>query len=214
MRHLPTLFLLLFIPLNAWAQGDAASSYVQQAGVNLPFLRASLAPSYSFSHNGTYLADTLGFREGTLVYEGKEYPGLLLDLNAVEQHVLIQLPHSPVSLDLGQEQIDAFSRGDISYVNLKAKGYDTQTGFFELMDQGKGSLYRKITKTLKHLPSLDMTAERSIGYDDPHYKRLLADYFEYGEVWYLIREDGSAQRLRSKGQIKKARQYVHSHETH
>lgn len=214
MKRLTSLLTILFISLQAWAQEDAAASYVRQAGMNLPFLRASLAPSYSFPFNGTYLIDTLGFKEGALVYEGKEYPGLLLNLDAVEQHVLVQLPGSPVSLDLGQKQVESFSRAGITYVNLNALGYDTQKGFYEKVDQGRGAVYRKITKSLKHLSTLEVTAEHSIGYEDPHYRRLLSDYFEYAEVWYLIREDNSVQRLRTKGQIRKAHQYIHAHETH
>lgn len=212
MKKASILILLLFSFLRAGAQGDAAS-YVREAGVNLPFFRTALAPSYSFSYNGTPMVDTLGFHEGTLVYEGKDYPGLQLNLDAVEQHVLVQLPHSPVVLDVGQESIESFSRGNAIYVNLGRMGLKVQPGFYEQMALGKGGLYRKINKSLKHLSTLEVSAERLIGYEDPHYRRLVTDYFEYSEVWYLVREDGSVRRLRNKRQIQNAYQYVQTHET-
>lgn len=212
MKKLPLLFLLLFLPLHVLAQ-DAAASYVREAGVNIPFLRAALAPAYPFLYNGTPRADTLGFREGALVYAGKKYPGLMLDLDAVEQHVLVQLPGSPVVLDVGQKQIGSFSRGDVVYVNLLAMGLNVQPGFYEQMEQGRGTIYRKVSKTLRHLSTLEVSARGLIGYEDPHYRPLLLDYFEYAEVWYLIREDGGVQRLRNKRQINKAYQYIQRHET-
>ena len=204
------LLLCLFLTVSGTMRAQEELRYIEDAGIQLPLFRASIAAPYDFPHNGTYLVDTLGFVEGVLVFDGKVYPGLLLNLDSHAQHVLVRHKSTTIAMDLGRDSISEFTRGNKKYVNLEAAGYNVPAGFYEVIEEGRGTLDRKTERILRHLSSRDISAERYIGYDDPHYKRYLPDYFEYRETWYLVREDGSVQRLRRKKQIQKAQQYVRS----
>ena len=171
------------------------------------------APNGNY-YNGTYLADTLGFLPGTICFEGKTYENLSFDLDAVLQHVLMQREGSPIILDLGQERVSSFTRGSKTYVNLPALGYDVPAGFYERVAEGRGVIYKRVSKTLYHLTDLNHDARGFIGYDDPNYRSNLFDYYQLKELWYWIQEDGTVQRLKSKRKIKTALQAVQAHETH
>ena len=189
-------------------------SYARAAGEDMPILRSRVADNYGNRYNGTYLADTLGFLPGHICLEGKTYHNLSLNLDAVLQHVLLRQGGIPYVLDLGLERIQSFTRGSKTYVNLPSLGYSLPDGFYEIMAEGRGAVYKRVSKELHHLTDLNHDARRSIGYDDPDYRPDLFEYFEHKESWYWIREDGSVQRLRSRRKIRNALQTVQNHETH
>lgn len=189
-------------------------TYARAAGPDMPLLRSRVADSYGNYFNGTYLADTLGFLPGKLCFEGKTYENLLLNLDAVLQHVLLQQEGSPIILDLGLERVQSFTRGDKTYVNLPSMGYSLPMGFYELMAQGRGAVYKRVNKVFSHLVDLNHDAKAFIGYDDPYYRSDIFDYYQHKEYWYWIKEDGTIQRLRNKRKIRSAIQTVQGHETH
>lgn len=218
MKHITilltaTLFSLTPGFLRAQEFSDY-ETYARAAGEDMPLLRSRVADSYGNYFNGTYLSDTLGFLPGSLCFEGKTYENLLLDLDAVLQHVLLQQEGSPIILDLGLERVQSFTRGNKTYVNLPSRGYSVPEGFYELMAQGRGAVYKRVSKLLCHLGDLNHDARGYIGYDDPGYRSNLFDYYQHKESWYWIKEDGAVQRLRSKRRIRNAIQSVQSHETH
>ena len=218
VKHLTTfLGAILAFLVSGVVQAQEVSdyeAYARAAGPDIPLFRSRVADNYGNYYNGTYLADTLGFLPGTICFEGKIYENLSFDLDAVLQHVLMQRESSPIILDLGQERVSSFTRGSKTYVNLPALGYDVPAGFYERVAEGRGVIYKRVSKTLYHLTDLNHDARGFIGYDDPNYRSNLFDYYQLKELWYWIQEDGTVQRLKSKRKIKTALQAVQAHETH
>ena len=206
--------LLLSAPGLLRAQDADYQTYAQAAGVDLPLFRARVADVYGNNFNGTYLVDTLGFLPGEVRFEGKTYQNLSFHLDAVLQHVLMQQEGSPIILDLGLERVEYFTRGSRTYVNLASRGHDVPAGFYEKVADGRGTVYKRVDKSLNHLMDLSRDASTYIGYDDPHYRHNLLNYFQYKESWYWVKEDGTVQRLRSKRKVRSAIQSVRAHETH
>lgn len=196
------------------AQEADYQAYTRAAGVDLPLFRARVADVYGNNFNGTYLVDTLGFLPGEIRFEGKTYQNLSFHLDAVLQHVLMQQEGSPIILDLGLERVEYFTRGGRTFVNLRAQGYDVPAGFYEKEAEGRGAVYKRVDKSLNHLMDFNRDASTYIGYDDPHYRHNLLNYFQYKESWYWIKEDGTFQRLRNKRKVRSAIQSVRAHETH
>lgn len=214
-NSLITVILLLGMPVFLRAQEVSDyETYERAAGTDMPLLRSRVADFYGNYFNGTYLADTLGFLPGKICFEGKTYENLSLNLDAVLQHVLLQMEDSPIILDLGRERVQSFTRGSKTYVNLPSLGYDLPAGFYELMAQGSGAVYKRVSKLLCHLGDLNHDARGYIGYDDPGYRSNLFDYYQHKESWYWIKEDGAVQHLRSKRKIRAAIQTVQAYETH
>ena len=209
------IFLLTLLPLSLSAQeNEDYKDYAHAAGSGLPLYRARVADVYPHRYNGTYLIDNQGFLPGDLCYEGKTYSGLLLQVDAFTQHVLVRQEGSPIVLDLGRDQIDWFTRGGGKFINLPAMGCDVPEGFYEEMETGRGAVYRRVDKLLRTLPDVNASAREYIGYPDPDYKQGLLDYYERKETWYQVREDGTVRRLRGKRSINKAMQYVRSQVAH
>lgn len=176
--------------------------YTAAAGIEAPVYRTRLAQTYEFPFNGTYRADTLGFLNGTLWYGGKRYDHMLLDIDARQQHLLVQYPGSPVVFDFGQERVERFDRGGIPYINLRAAGLNVPEGFFEEICTGRGTVYRLMGKVIQQIqPGAPMA---DIGYDDPHYRHEVLDYFSPKETWILLREDGSIFPLKRRNDFYKA----------
>lgn len=218
MKHakiLITAILVSLAPVSLQAQGlTDYEIYARAAGPDMPLFRSRVADVYGYNFNGTYLADTLGFLPGKLCFEGKTYENLSLDLDAVLQHVLLQQEDSPIILDLGQERVQSFTRGSKTYVNLPSMGYALPAGFYEVMAEGRGVVYKRVNKVLSHLTDLNHDARGYIGYDDPNYRSGLFDYYQIKEYWYWVKEDGTIQRLKSKRKIRNAIQSVQTYETH
>lgn len=218
MKHLTTFFVisLAFLASGVMKAQEVSDyeAYARAAGPDMPIFRSRLADSYGNYYNGTYLADTLGFLPGKICFDGKVYENLSFDLDAVLQHVLMQRQGSPIILDLGLERISSFSRGSKTYVNLPSLGYDVPAGFYEVVAQGQGTIFKRVSKTLYHLTDLNHDARGFIGYDDPNYRSNLFDYYQLKELWYWVREDGTVQRLKGKRKIKNTIQAVQAHETH
>ena len=211
------LTAVLFILVPGLLRSQEVSdyeTYAGAAGTDMPLFRSRVADSYGNYFNGTYFADTQGFLPGSICFEGKTYENLSLNLDAVLQHVLLRQEDSPIILDLGQDRIQSFTRGGKSYFNLPAQGYSLPAGFYELMAEGQGAVYKRVSKVLSHLTDLNHDARGYIGYDDPGYRSNLFDYYQYKESWYWIKEDGTIQRLKSKRRIRKALQSVLADETH
>ena len=211
---LTAIGLLLVPELLQAQQVSDYETYARAAGTDMPLLRSRVADSYGNYFNGTYLADTLGFLPGNICFEGKTYENLRLNLDAVLQHVLLQQEGSPIILDLGRDRVQAFTRGNKIYVNLPDMGYALPAGFYEVMAQGQGTVYKRVGKVFSHLVDLNHDARDFIGYDDPHYRSDIFDYYQHKEYWYWIKKDGTIQRLRNKRKIRNAIQTVQSHETH
>lgn len=211
---LTAIGLLLVPELLQAQQVSDYETYARAAGPDMPLLRSRVADSYGNYFNGTYLADTLGFLPGNISFEGKTYENLPLNLDAVLQHVLLQQEGSPIILDLGLERVQSFTRGDKTYVNLPSMGYSLPMGFYELMAQGHGAVYKRVNKVFSHLVDLNHDAKAFIGYDDPYYRSDIFDYYQHKEYWYWVKEDGTIQRLRNKRKIRSAIQTVQGHETH
>lgn len=214
MNFLRPFFLVLMLLSAPLLAQERAQDYVRAAGAGLPLYRARVADVYGNRFNGTYLIDNEGFLRGDLCYEGKVYPGILLNLDAVLQHVLVRLEGSSIMLDLGRDHIAWFTRDGRLYENLPARGYKLPDGFYEVVEEGRGGVYRRIDKILLRLPDPSGSARGYIGYDDPKYIDGLLDYYKWKESWYQIKEDGSVKRLRGKRSIQKAVQYVRSQPAH
>ena len=126
------LFLaLLVLPVSLMAQ--EYKDYAEAAGRDMPLYRAREAQVYSKPCNGTYLIDNKGFLSGDISIAGKVYEGILLNMDAVLHHVLVRQEGSPITLDLGREQIDWFTREGRRYINLS--GTALPEGFYEIVEE-------------------------------------------------------------------------------
>lgn len=197
------IFLLFLLPLSALAQGnDLLLDYHNESGSALPLYRGRLATKYSFSYNGVYTWDRAGFREGDLVYEGKLYKGLQMDINAHSQTLLVHVPESFSVVDLGSDGVDSFSLGNTVYRNLSAKGINVPKGFYKVVYEGKECIYERIDKEFRR--DINSKNDGSIGYKDPNFKEGVFEIFVQHRAFYHVDANGKAKKFSSlKALLKK-----------
>lgn len=175
-----------------------ATAYGQGSGGDvLPLLyRGKIAQQMAFRYNGTFFADPFGFQEGAVMYNGKLYSGVEVQLDAYRQQLCVRMSpaYSPVIPD--RDQVAWFRRGGSLFANLRYFGFEKATeGFFEVLYDGKSSVVvRQIRKILDSTPG-DKNGE-VIGYDDPDYDASVITYFRHEEHIYHISSDGTVTQLR------------------
>lgn len=128
-------FLLLScLPLRAQ---DDLSRFEKDAGALSTLFRGRLQKNTTFRYNGTFYLDTRTFRKGDVLYNGKYYTDVLLNLNASTQELVIRPEANSAGVILYRDQVAWFSIGNRRFVNLRYIGYnDAQEGYYEVIRDG------------------------------------------------------------------------------
>ena len=195
------LVVLVTCLVTFTAYSQTYEEYVSQAGENMLLYRGSQAVQYRKAHNGNPYWYSPEFKDGSLVYNGKEYFNVKLNIDAVAGQLLILHPNGVSQITLCRNLVDSFTIDGKEYYNLKKLGYDVQEGFFEKMLEADGgiSIYRRIDKILQddiryHNQG---SGDYEIGYYDPNYKRNVHPYF-YNKESFLVIQPGKILTARNK----------------
>lgn len=193
-------FLLIFtfclvssLCLCSYAQDNGYSegrSFQDEAGSAAAIFRGRQATRYNIVYEGTYFWYSPVFEQGRVMWDGKIYDGLSLNIDAITQEALVYPPNSAATVVMDRDHIDWLEMGGIRYVNLSKKGYPVPAGFYEVRYENEsGTVYRRLDKEV----SLDLSrAEIS------HH----ASYnFNTAESYYLER-DGKLDQLRRRRTVR------------
>lgn len=161
--------------------------------------RGRVATRYSFIYNGTPCWDTSGYSESELLFDGFVYKGVLLDIDACRQEVLVR--QTPASLPIAPERdlIGYFIKDGHVYVNLRYAGFkEAPEGFFQEMTDGRKVYYYQVVKAL-YSEVGDHNGPGGIGYDDPGYREGVTTYFYLTQHWYEYRAGTLVKLSKRKG---------------
>ncbi|MBQ8069441.1 MAG: hypothetical protein IJ202_01140 [Bacteroidales bacterium] len=199
-RHFPRNAIMLLLagmmamPAAAQDSKTDYDRYMEKAGVNLPALKTKRALRYNFAFNGTPYYTPDGFKKGDVSICGKVYRDFLVNYNCNLQVLEVRQEKSPLTRTYDADDIEWFTMGERTFVNLAKKGYSVPNGFFEVIYEGKENLYRRIDKPLEVNTSTNFAV--NIGYTDPGYRDNVVEYFNFKESWYLEEEEGSVYSFR------------------
>lgn len=195
-----SLLLFLSTVMTGQERGDY-QNYMEQAGDASLLYRGREAGKYNFAYNGTYYWDHYGFRKGDLLYNGKWYRDVELNVDAYIDEVILR--HSVVMIVLNKECIERFSVGDNDFIVLHEDLYGVGSGVYQVVHEGKTLMVKKVRK---EFVANNVNAHNGdmIGYDDPHWKSNVFAYFTPIVNYYLVK-DGKAVKVRNGYSI--ARQF-------
>ena len=129
--------------------GVAQDSPGRPGGTKPVLFRGRVSKRYlTTSIIGTPMWDTTGFRKGSVVYNGRLYRDVLVDIDAFAGEINVKPSEqfSPVTPD--REQIPWFTKEDGRFVNLKYLGVpDAKDGFYQVLYDGKRALLKRVRKT-------------------------------------------------------------------
>ena len=185
VKKLALLAVLLGIALGAAAQ-DPESAY---SGI----FRGKLPGVYPYKYNGTYFWDRKEFLRGDILYNGKLYRDVLMNVDAARQELQVQPLEKASAMVVFRDQVAWFTMGPKQFVNLRYIGYpEAEEGFYEVLRDGEIPLLRRVAKTLRFDGSNGGLL--LIGYEDPEFDVTVPNYFSLKETFYAL-EKGQLRKI-------------------
>ncbi len=183
MKKIRLLFLITLLYSSfcgAEAQSTIYEKYAQEAGDALMIYRGRKAMHYSFQFNGTFYWERSEFMKGDVVYNGKKYKDLLLNIDANLQLLMVKHPANALTVVLNPTCLTSFNIGEKQFINR-------DEGIFEVIRDGKVALLRQITR--KFSQNIHLKNGEEIGYYDPDFKENVFHYFKYESTLYCLKDD-------------------------
>ncbi len=161
-QSLPALFGLLVFSFSASAQvnplatvsGFTGRSIDISAGDEARLLLYKGPEYYNYAPtiaNGHPFFLTGDFQTGRVVYENVLYENVPLLYDIVQDELILEHYDGFYKIQLNKADVSAFSMNGHSFIHLKTgnQGSTTPAGFYEVLYQGKTSLYARRTKSIR-----------------------------------------------------------------
>ena len=190
------LAALLAFALRAAAQ-DPESTY---SGI----YRGKLPGVYPYKFNGTYYWHRKEFQKGDVLYNGRLYRDVPLNVNASSQELEVRPMDKASAMVVFREQVAWFTMGNDLFVNLRYLGYpEAMEGFFEVIRDGSVPLLRRVEKVLRF--DGNGAGLLQLGYEDPDYDSGIPNYFQYKETFYAL-ENGKLRKISKRNLNKRLKE--------
>ena len=193
-RRIPIILLfslLSWLPLRAQ---DDVTRFEQDAGGLSTLFRGRVQKTIPFRYNGTFYLDTRTFKRGDILYNGKQYTNVLLNLDASAQELVTRPETTSAGIILHRDQVAWFTIGNRLFVNLRYIGYSqAPAGYFEIIRDGREPLLRLTLKTFK--AATGMLSSKELDDMDDNYDTDVPSYFSREERYYIIQADGTLRKI-------------------
>ena len=190
-RALILLSALLLSAGAALAQNQAESAYAT-------IFRGKLPGIYPYKFNGTYFWEQKEFQRGDVMYNGKLYRGVSLNIDACEGELQVRPLEKATAVIVFRDQVAWFTMGPSLFVNLRYLGWkEAPEGYFEVIRDGDTPLLRTISKILR----FDGTGGNLMNKDSEDFQPGVYNYFDAKETFYAL-EKGTLKKI-SKRSLKR-----------
>ena len=157
--------------------------------------RGMVAKSYPSNFNGTPYWDTLGFQKGSVMYNGRLYEDVLVNVDAEEQKLVVRQSMDSAPTNPDGRQVEWFTWGHSFFVNLQYLDIPAQAGFYQLLSDSTPAVFKRVDKA----PGVTTSNQNGtlIGYRDPHYNSKYTSYHGATITWWKL-ENGNLVQLRQR----------------
>lgn len=196
--------LLCCLSFDASAQRTREyEAYASSAREQSMLFRGRQGISYAgIAYNGTFYWNSPEFLEGEIMYNGKLYSGVSLNIDAAAHHILVRYAPGMPSVIVPKDYVPYFTIGGTRYVNVALLGLFEEPEEECIMEELSGGpipVYRRVRKILSS-SSADVNG-RMIGYYDPHYHEEYTSYFRFYEQYFTVSE-GCLKRISRRRALK------------
>ena len=196
IRFIALFFAFCLCSASLTAQEKEKEQYRESSQGLYSLYRGSIPSLYYFKFNGTYFWYTRDFKEGSVMFNGKLYEHVLLNVDAYRMQLLVKANDDMASIEAYRDQVAWFTIGDAKFLNLRYLGYENAPeGFFELVRDGESPLLMQMKKVLQSATG-DHNGD-AIGYYDPDYSPTVITFFRQQRNYYVI-SDGNVVKLKPK----------------
>lgn len=182
----------------AWAQDDY-TLFSREAGAASLLYRGQKAFAYNMLYNGTYYWNSPDFRKGRVLYDGKGYDDLLLNVDAARQDLLVRIPGSVVDKVLDRRFVEEFTIEGQRFLNLQVLyGDAAPSGYWAVLHDGTIQFLCRVSKTLEQ--DIDGRKHDQTGYDGP-FRMNVYQVFTRSAAYRLVFPDGRIVPVRRRRDI-------------
>ena len=179
-------FALILVPCEA-----------QNVSSQDALFRGKMSDRYSSNFNGTPYWDAEGFLPGSILYNGKRYDGVYINVDASLCEVNVKPSPEVAATSPDRSQVSWFTRGGRRFVNLQYIGVEgAKEGFYELLYDGDAAILKRVDKYLHKDTGNNNTAEL-LGYEDSNYQEDVLSFFKI-RTEYLYLKDGKLENLKNR----------------
>lgn len=201
---LSVLPILITLSPSLFAQSAERAAYAEAAAEKALIYRGRLAPEYNFRCNGHCYVESKEFKRGSVMYNGRLYEDVLLNIDACSNLLLVKQVMCSATV---RDYVDYAVIDGRRYVNLNYQGRceNAPEGFLEEICKGGGlGFYSKVTKRISSDDGYHNGED--IGYYDPDYLEYVTTpagdmkvqrYFQYFKKYYVVK-DGNAYMVRNR----------------
>jgi len=165
----------------AFAQnGKDYDRFINDAGEFSNLYRGQAPLEYNFFHTGTFYAYSPEFEKGDVMFNGKLYKDIYMNLNSHLDELNVLIKTSGRIVVLNGEFVDYFNLGKRRFINIVKGDNSLQKGYYEVLFNGKTKLYKKIKKVYSERINESISAKTQ-----SKLERLFIGY----ESYYLIKDN-------------------------
>ncbi|MCL2501860.1 MAG: hypothetical protein FWE99_01865 [Bacteroidales bacterium] len=189
---------LLFCLIPLWPialSGQNAADYnlfMDAAVIHSAVFKGAFPTRFGFrtSHDGsTFFAYSANFESGTLVFRGKPYTNMLLNLNAQMDELYVQEPTHGIPVVVNKHFVDSFTMGKRRFIRHEPEGNSPlKEGYYEVVYSGGCILLKKIQKQLKEDTGSGNRVTR-------RYILLETFYVQKNDRWHRVNNKADMTRL-------------------
>jgi hypothetical protein len=184
--------LALWALAGTLAAQDPESMY---AGI----FRGKLPATYPYKYNGTYYWDQKTFQKGDVLYNGRFYKDIYMNVDAYLDELEVRPLEKVSAMTVFRDQVAWFTMAGKTFVNLRYLGYtEAPEGFYEVIRDGETPLLLKVSKQIRFDAN---GGYNQIGYEDPDFNASVPNFFQRLEKYYVL-EKGQLKTI-SKRNLKR-----------
>jgi len=178
--------LILLLTLSTYlypvfAQNDRDyNKFINDAGEFSNIYRGQAPLEYNFFHTGTFYAYSSEFEKGDVIFNGKLYKDIYMNLNSHLDELNVLIKTSGRIVVLNGEFVDCFNLGKRKFINIAHDDHSLQKGFYEVLYNGNAKLYKKTKKIYSERINESISSKT---------QSKLERLFIVNENYYLLKEN-------------------------
>jgi len=194
----PLLFLLVSVSVNARTE-EEYSRFMEAAGNRAVLFRGRQAVRYgNFRYNGHYYWNSPQYAKGTLMFDGRRYDDVYLNVDANSRNLLVCSFMGSPAIELNRDDVEWFDIDGSHYVNLQRENKygNVEAGYYILRKDGLFPVFEKLDKNFQS-GTENYNGEDGIGYEDPQYDSKVLNAFVVERRFYTVKK-GKLKRITAK----------------
>jgi hypothetical protein len=193
-------YLVLSGAGNVAAQDDY-TLFRDGAGEASLLFRGHKSFDYNMLYNGTPFWTSPRYLPGSVVFNGKNYDGIELNIDAARQELIVRIGKGVSNKVLSNEFVSEFTIDGRRFLNLRYfYGEAAPSGYWEVLYDGRNKVVRRVTKSLEQ--DIDGTKRDETRFDGT-YRHDVYQSFLYTENYCYLKEDGSIVPVRRRKDVLK-----------